>query len=120
MNIFGTYMYMNRASNTATPIGAFAGGAVSRVAIVGNPGVPNVPDNYLGWEADVGANWKLLEGMTFNGLFAYWAPGDWFKWAYQDFGSTTITNVGGVAFPVNPNRGIDPIIGFQGSVVVDF
>ena len=120
LNIFGTYMYMNRASNTATPIGAFAGGATPRIAIVGNPGVPNVPDNYLGWEADLGMNWKLLEGMTFNGVFAYWAPGDWFKWAYQDFGSTTITNVGGVAFPVNPNRGIDPIIGFQGSVVVDF
>ena len=125
LNIFGTFMYANRESNTATGIGTFAGGATPRVALPVQAAptfaaIPNVPDNYLGWEGDVGVNWKLLEGMTFNGVFAYWAPGDWFKWAYQDFGSTTITNVGGVAFPVNPNRGIDPIIGFQGSVVVDF
>jgi hypothetical protein len=29
--------------------------------------------------------------------------------------------MGGLAaIPINPNRGIDPLIGFQGSLVVDF
>jgi hypothetical protein len=128
LNLFGTYMYANRASNTGTGIAQFTGlvagfdavpaGRAAAVAVATRRA--NVPDNYLGWEADIGVNWKLLEGMTFNGLFAYWAPGDWFKWAYVDYGSTVLTTVGGDTFPVNPGRGIDPIIGFQGSVVVDF
>jgi hypothetical protein len=118
LNVFGTFMYANRASNTGTGIGTFAGGATPRLA---NPLiVANVPDNYLGWEGDVGLNWKLLEGMTFNALFAYWQPGDWFKWAYQDYGSLVTTTVSGGTYSVNPNRGIDPIIGFQTSVLFEF
>lgn len=132
LNVFGSFIYANRASNTANFIGQFRGG-VPNAGIGGlrvNPGlsaagaqiaaIPNVPDTYLGWEADAGVNWKLLEGLTFNTLFAYWQPGDWFKWAYTDFGSLGTATVNGVTYPVNPNRGIDPIIGFTGSVVVDF
>ncbi|MGO9571931.1 MAG: hypothetical protein ACLP5H_30780 [Desulfomonilaceae bacterium] len=140
LNVWSSFMYANRASNTSTPIGAFRGG-VANIGVRAHPGfipgyvghytpigalgqqiapIPNVPDNYLGWEWDAGLNWKLLEGFTFNGLFAYWQPGDWFKWAYEDYGSLTTTTVGIGTYPVNPNRAIDPIIGFQGSVVVDF
>jgi len=129
LNVSGSFAYMNRDSNTGTYIGQYRGGIANGFRV--NPGlnaagsaqiapIPNVPDNYLGWEADLGVNWKLLEGMTFNALFAYWQPGDWFKWAYTDFGSLTTTVVNGAAYPVNPNRGIDPLIGFQCSVLVDF
>lgn len=124
LNVWGSYIYMNRASNTGTGIGTFGGGAVAgiRTAAVAAPGgvTPNVPDTYLGWEANVGVDWKLLEGMTFKSQFGYWAPGDWFKWAYVDYTNNNLTPVAGGTFPVNPNRGIDPIIGFQGSVLVDF
>ena len=87
LNVFGSYIYMNRASNTGTRIGQFNGGGfhpASAAAVA----VPNVPDDYLGWEANVGVNWKLLEGLTFNSQFAYWQPGDWFKFAYVDQGAT--------------------------------
>ena len=83
--------------------------------------VPNVPDDYLGWEANVGVNWKLLEGLTFNSQFAYWQPGDWFKFAYVDQGATIPNTVWGTLLPSSIlNRAIDPLIGFQGSLVVDF
>jgi len=135
LNVFGSYIYMNRASNTGTPIGSFRGGiaATGATAYRVNPGfalnsagttqgaaVPNVPDDYLGWEANVGVDWKLLEGLTFRSQFAYWQPGDWFKWAYVDYSNLNTVAVGGVNYPINPNRGIDPLIGFQGSLVVDF
>jgi hypothetical protein len=121
LNVFASYMYANRASNTGTGIGTFTGGATPRVALpIGPMPIANVPDNYLGWEAGVGLDWKMLEGMTFGARFAYWQPGEWFKWAYQDYGSTTVTTVGGQGFSVNPDRGIDPIIGFQTSVLVEF
>jgi hypothetical protein len=129
LNVFGSFIYANRASNSATPVASFRGGIANAGPRV-SPGfnaagaqtaaVPNVPDNYLGWEADVGVNWKLLEGLTFNSLFAYWQPGDWFKYAYVDYGSFNVANINGVNYPINPNRGIDPIIGFQGSMVIDF
>ena len=82
--------------------------------------VPNVPDDYLGWEANVGVNWKLLEGLTFNSQFAYWQPGDWFKFAYVDQGATIPNTFGNITAFVTPGRAIDPLIGFQGSLVVDF
>lgn len=129
LNVFGSFIYANRASNTSTAIGQYRGG-VSNATYRVNPGyssagaqtaaVPNVPDTYLGWEADAGIDWKLLEGLTFNAVFAYWQPGDWFKWAYVDYTGPTVTTVGGVNYPVNPNRSIDPLIGFQGSMVVSF
>jgi hypothetical protein len=130
LNVFGSYIYMNRASNTGTPIGSFRGG-LANGAFRNNPGfggaggaqsaaVPNVPDDYLGWEANVGVDWKLLEGLTFRSQFAYWQPGDWFKWAYVDYSNNNTVAVSGANYPINPNRGIDPLIGFQGSLVVDF
>jgi len=143
LNVFSSFLYANRASNTGTPIAAYRGG-VPNLFVRPSPGfsvaynghytaigalgaqiapIPNVPDNYLGWEWDLGLNWKLLEGFTFNGLAAYWQPGDWFKWAYVDYSNTntiTLTGIGGGAYPVNPTRPIDGIFGFQGSVQVDF
>ena len=123
-------MYATRASNTSTAIGQYRGG-VSNAAYRVHPGfnatgtvqiaaVPNVPDTYLGWEADVGVDWKLLENLTLHALFAYWQPGDWFKWAYVDYSNGGTTTVDGKVYPVNPHREIDPLIGIQTSLVIDF
>jgi hypothetical protein len=121
LNVYGTFFYANRDSNTATAIASFAGGAATRaVPTLAGGAVPNVPDNYLGWEASAGVDWKLLEGLTFTSRLAYWQPGDWFKWAYVDYSNLNTVNVSGLALPVNPNRGIDPLMAFQGSVMVDF
>jgi len=45
---------------------------------------PNIPYNSLGWELGVGADWKLLEGLTLRMRGAYWKVGDWFKFACID------------------------------------
>jgi hypothetical protein len=121
LNVFGSFFYANRDSNTATAIGAY-GAFLPVPARTNATGLQtsNVPDNYLGWEANVGVSWKLLEGLTFNSNFAYWQPGDWFKWAYRDYGSLNTVTLPTGTYAVNPNRGIDAIIGWQASVVADF
>jgi len=122
LNLYGTFMYANRDSNTATALASFTGTAL---AGAGRP-VPapakaaNVPDTYLGWEADVGLSWKLLEGLTFNARGAWWQPGNWFKYAYVDYTNLNTVLISGSAWPIDPNRKIDPIIGFEGSLLVEF
>ncbi len=124
LNVFGSFMVAQRQSDTFSGIAQYSGnGPVGRGPIVGPAGGgigPRIPVNDLGWEFDLGCNWKLLEGLTFNSLFALWQPGDWFKWAYVDHGSVNLTTVDGIDFPVTPHREIDPLIAFQGSMVVDF
>lgn len=74
-----------------------------------------VPDNFLGWELNVGVDWKLLEHMTARMRYAYWQPGEWFNFAYQavvpDAGTVT-------SFGYLGTR--DPIQAFEGSFIIDF
>jgi hypothetical protein len=120
LNLFTSYIYARRASSSSTGWGQYGGGvALLPVNAVSS----NVPDNNLGWEWDLGCNWKLLESMTFNFKFGYWKPGDWFKFAYMDLSTTnTITDPapGGGSVRVNPSRSIDPIIGTEFSLLVNF
>jgi hypothetical protein len=131
LNIWGSYIYAMRQSNTGTRVAQFNGG----LAVAGHTSspatgftVPNVPDNYLGWEVDAGVDWKLLEGLTFKAVGAYWQPGPWFGWAYVDHSlGAAVATGGGNLFPlsgglysIRPDRTIDPIIGVQGSLLVEF
>jgi len=45
-----------------------------------------VPDSArdIGWETDLGVDWKLLEGLTWSTTFAYWQPGNWWSYAYPN------------------------------------
>ncbi|MGC9030171.1 MAG: hypothetical protein ACP5LD_10920 [Desulfomonilaceae bacterium] len=45
-----------------------------------------VPDSAreIGWETDIGVDWKLLEGLTWSTTFAYWKPGNWWSYAYPN------------------------------------
>lgn len=75
---------------------------------------PAIPDNDLGWEFTVGTTWKLLEGWGLTTRFAWWQPGEWFKYACVDrevpgWETPSAANNWGV----NPNRDIDPVIGFE-------
>ena len=69
----------------------------------GGPINPFVDNNFLGWEANAGADWKLLEGLTFSTRYSYWQPGDWFTQAYMAvvpfIGTTGVA--GGFPFAVN-------------------
>jgi hypothetical protein len=79
---------------------------------------PNIPDTSLGWEAGFGFDWKLLEGFTLSTAFAYWKPGNWFKYACFDRSldswNANWDNVD------NPDRSIDPIFGTNIKMTVDF
>ncbi len=150
LNMYGTFFYANRqskgwgwASLILIPDGTNGGG---RVALLGQQfpvattsnglqafqndftnGAPNIPNDYLGWEVTLGADWKLLEGLTVRLRGAYWEVGDWFKFACLDKAIATQNfpiQADGVAigagWGINPNRAIDPIWMFQGVMVVDF
>lgn len=129
LNLFASVVQAYRASNTATPQGWYWGlDGYYKSGISPGPEwfvIPNVPNTDLGWEADVGLSWKLLEGLTFDFLFAFWQPGKWFNWAYRDM---TLSNPPQPPLPdpppivgtVNPSRRIDPLIGIQTSLRAEF
>lgn len=76
---------------------------------------PYVDDGYLGWEANVGIDWKLLEGMNMHVAYAYWQPGDWFTQAYRAVGMR-----GGVAVEDGLVAGRDAIQAINGSLMINF
>jgi len=82
-------------------------------------GAPNIPDTALGWEVDAGLSWALLEGLTMDFTFAYWTPGNWFKWACVDkrVPNWYMVGVVGSTLPSNwgiiPDKNIDPIYGVE-------
>ena len=61
-----------------------------------------VPDSAIeiGWELDLGLNWKLLENLTWDTTFAYWKPGTWWSFAYPN---TAHLYVLGIVPNSNPN-----------------
>jgi hypothetical protein len=68
----------------------------------------------LGWEAQVGADWDLLEGLNFHALFSYWQPGKWFNYACIDRGVNDWDNpTQNNSWGINPDRQIDPILGAE-------
>jgi len=131
LNVWGTYLWAERLERDGYLAGQFGGftaaDGVPASAIVaagstfrGGNGRgsttlsdPFASSRFLGWEANAGVDWKLLEGMTMHFKYAYWQPGDWFEWAYQaavPFGtSATVT-------PLGKNA----IQSVQGSFLVDF
>ena len=127
LNVWGSYIWAHRLERN----GAFAGG----IASTGGPGNataaaaqlwkqlntgvaglnPYVDDGYLGWEAGLGLDWKLLEGMDFHAQYNYWQPGDWFTQAYQAVGVQ-----GGVVVDNALISGRDAIHSIIGSFVINF
>ena len=132
LNVFGSFFYANRTSNGYSwgCIGPNAGG---RRAFASTPdgnininlnryaASPNIPDTALGYEFDVGCDWKLLENMTSGFLFGYWQPGKWFSYACVDR-SVPLWHTGttGNSFGVRPDKTIDPIMGGNFYLKMDF
>ena len=91
-------------------------------------GAPNTPDTALGWEITTGMEWKLLERYRLRGTLAYWEPGKWFNYACVDrsvrgWNRQTRTNYNvnpESPWGTNPDRIIDPIIGGEVALTVDF
>jgi hypothetical protein len=130
LNLFTTAFWAERTSNgygwgcIAPNDLAFNGipndGFVS-ITINGAAGSPNIPDRALGYEFSAGADWQLLEGWKVGGVFAFWQPGKWFKYACIDR-SVPNWNIPGPGnlFGVRPDRRIDPIIGGELSSTFSF
>lgn len=145
LNVFGTFFYATRPYTgygwgylsplrtwgtgnvwTATTTGEVArvvGGAREnntrqRLTTAGSP---TIPDDALGWEVDAGFDWKLLESFTLRCTFAYWQPGDWFKYA-----CVSLANPGWRAptaanrWGTDPTRSIDQVFGLQVRMLMDF
>jgi hypothetical protein len=126
LNIYGSYLWAERTSKSGYPWGyigmSWYNGSIqyhdSPWWNASNNGrnAPNIPDTSLGWEVDLGFDWKLLEGFKASAAFGYWQPGKWFSYACVD------KNVGwGNSWThTNPGRKIDPIVGFETSLSMDF
>jgi hypothetical protein len=148
LNVFGSFLWAQRSSNgytwgylrpalnpTVTPVvNATANGIANfikwtpYVSYQSNDGAPNIPDRDLGWEATTGFEWMLLERYRLRGLLAYWQPGKWFNHACIDRGvpawnQETRTNINTTPyypFGANPDRVINPIVGGELALTVDF
>jgi hypothetical protein len=149
LNIFGSFLWAERSTNgyswgylrptkdpKVTPVvNAAADGIASFIKWIpyvgyqNNDGAPNAPDTALGWEVTAGMEWKLLEKYRLRGTLAYWEPGKWFNYAcidrsVRDWNGETRTNYNNntpnYPFGTNPDRTIDPIIGGEVALTVDF
>ncbi|MGO8878387.1 MAG: hypothetical protein ACLQMS_02600, partial [Desulfomonilaceae bacterium] len=84
-----------------------------------NPNTPNITDRSLGYEIDLGFNWKLLEAWQFGMTASYWAPGNWFGYACIDR-SDPNWNQNNFATGGTHNRSIDAVIGGQFNITSSF
>ena len=92
LNLFTVYAYAWRDQPTAYRLGETIRSAPGSL-LTTISGCPNwqrfchaVPDSAreIGWEADLGVNWKLLENLTWDTTLAYWKPGNWWAYAYPN------------------------------------
>ncbi|MDA8405714.1 MAG: hypothetical protein M0T73_02495 [Deltaproteobacteria bacterium] len=142
LNIWGSYMWANRveengwlagqkdwngnvATGATNPLGLWTAADAVAWKNSAMPGAggnmnPYVDSCYLGWEADMGVDWKLLENMTVCSRYAYWQPGTWFDQAYQVVG----LNAGGTVAANAPYGGFmqgrSAIQSFSSSIMIDF
>ena len=96
LNLFASFFYANRTSKGYSwgcigPNAGLAGSAFGaapdgniNIALNRYPASPNIPDTSVGYEIDLGFDWKLLEGLTGSVLVGYWQPGKWFSYACID------------------------------------
>lgn len=121
LNIWGSYIWAHRLERAGSLAGLFnetgsATFAGTPFMIANGAGVGRyVPDGFIGWEANVGVDWKLLEGLIWSTRYAYWQPGEWFDFAYQ-----AIAPRGGVVVNDAIMKGRDAIHALKGSIIIDF
>jgi hypothetical protein len=129
LNVYGSFFWAERVSQSGFGWGCITpdidpanvtdyGGGVAMG--FGPNGAPSIPDNHLGWEVNAGFDWQLLEGFVAGATFAYWQPGNWYKYACIDKGVVNWANPPGVVgstnpadWGINPDRSIDPIWGME-------
>jgi hypothetical protein len=102
LNLSAVYAYAWRDNPTAYRLGGnYRIGAQQwtnediRLAQLGTFRGHAVPDSAreIGWEIDLGINWKLLENLTWDTTLAYWKPGAWWSYAYPNTAHLYVVNI---------------------------
>ena len=141
LNVWGSYMWASRVEENSTyagqytPYGASAAGngtvlAAQNWKATNMPGAgananPYVDDAFLGWEAQIGVDWKLLENMSVMTRYAYWQPGPWFDQAYQVVGMNPVSGAAAGALVEGATAGTfmqgrSAIQALSSSIMIDF
>ncbi len=131
LNLYGSVFYANRTSNgySWACIGPNLGAGNFPNRRDGDldfnfnriPASPNIPDTSLGYEFDVGMDWKVLEGWRVSTVVGFWQPGRWFNYACIDRSVPDWQNgVAGNLFGTRPDRRIDPVTGGQFTLTFEF
>ncbi|MFH1114891.1 MAG: hypothetical protein V1792_13350 [Pseudomonadota bacterium] len=95
--------------------------AYNRLPGYGATAVPAIPDDDLGWEANAGLDWALLEGLELNTRVSYWRPGKWFSYACISRANPGwAAPAAGNLYGTNPNRTIDPVLGLEATITAGF
>ncbi|MBI5571564.1 MAG: hypothetical protein HY914_16600 [Desulfomonile tiedjei] len=96
---------------------------------------PAVPDSArdIGWEVNVGADWKILENCTWSTTIAWWKPGNWWAYAYPNTAAIYTANGGAVinlaaapgsaqalAAMTGLNRDINPLLAVETKLLFNF
>ncbi len=120
LNVWGSYIWAHRLERAGTFAGQFneTGSATPPGPLfMANYGgsTPYVPDGLIGWEANLGVDWQILDGVTVRTRYAYWQPKEWFDFAYQ-----AIAPRGGVVVPDAIMHGRDAIHALKMSLLVNF
>ena len=115
---YGTYLgqYQSSGSLAAGSIPNL-GGFYSSAGRTFGVGADYVSDGFLGWEANLGIDWKLLEGFALMGRYAYWQPGRWFREAYQ---AVVVQPGGGPVNRTGVLESRDAIHALTASFLIDF
>ena len=122
LNVWGSFLWADRVSHGygwgfITP-GA-EGATYTRLGNYTTP-TPAIPDSNLGWEWNVGMDWGLLEGLIFSSRFAYWQPGNWFKYACVSRTDAGWNAPVAPTWGVDPERNIDPVVALEMALGFEF
>lgn len=138
LNLFGSFLWAHRLEQAGTYAGQYyatsnftpSTNSVTRVtqaqnfkgvATGVNGGNPYVDDGHIGWEAQAGFSWKLLEGLNMEMAYSYWHLGKWFDQAYMAF-TPDGANGGQLSGPQGQGYmiGRDNIQSVRGSFTINF
>ncbi len=139
LNLFGVYAYAWRDQPTAYRLGGNYQLGIQqwnneniRLAQLGQFQGRAVPDSAreIGWELDLGLNWKLLENLTWDTTFALWKPGNWWAHAYPNTAAMYLLGIvpnanpdsaaGEVAAIIGLGRPIDAFIAVETKLLITF
>ena len=131
LNLFGSFAWFERNSNGYSwgCIGPNAGSGNFPNPVDGNiqfnfnryTASPNIPDRGLGYEIDMGFDWRILDRCQIGMVLGCWQPGKWFNYACIDR-SVPAWHTGNVGnlFGTRPDRPLNAVVGGEFSSKFEF